>query len=225
MSHGKSSFWVYTWNNPNLSPDSHNDSFSSLGCTFHVFQREKGEEGTEHFQGYVELSSARGLTAIKAVNPQIHWERRRGTQAQAIDYCSKEESRVEGPWRFGEPRRQNNTGMSAGFPDAIKEGKRMRQLFDEYPDDMRKYPRYAESLRQVFPPSQRDSAPDVILLIGPPGAGKTRYVRDLNSTEELYVKPCDRDFWMNGYDLHPAVLLDDFAGASKIGRASCRERV
>ena len=87
-------------------------------------------------------------------------------------------------------------------------------LFRSHPDDMRKYPRYFDAVRSVFPPPARDSAPSVILLYGEPGAGKTRFVRMQEEVADLYVKPCDRDFWMNGYDLHPAVLLDDFMGAA-----------
>ena len=220
-------YFVFTWNNPNLGPDEFHASFAGTGCGFLVFAREKGTNGTEHYQGYVEFSRNKGVRQLKSINSQIHWENREGTQAQAIAYCEKhcsncyrgldhhsEDVCLGGPWRYGEPVALSNTGMSVDFPNAVKEGKRMRELFELYPDDMRKYPRYAENLRQVFPPPQPDSAPAVTLLIGEPGVGKTRYVHERETPNELFVKPCDRDFWMNGYDLHPAVLLDDFAGAS-----------
>lgn len=213
MTNARSAFWCYTWNNPNVDPDVHHESLRSLGCTFHIFQRERGENGTEHFQGYLECRSARTMASLKLANPQIHWEKRMGTQAQAIDYCKKDDSRVEGPWEYGKPRNYVQTGCSPDFVPAVRAGKRTRELIEEFPDEMRKYPRFKDLLREVFPPPVRDSAPSVVLLIGEPGTGKTKMVRDLEGLD-LYVKPCDRDFWMNGYDLHPAVLLDDFAGAS-----------
>ena len=214
VTNARSNYWVFTWNNPNLDPDEFNATFDSVGRTFLIFQRERGENGTEHYQGYLELQGCRGFNSVKAINPQIHWEVRRGTQAQAIEYARKDDTRVEGPWQYGTPKRLTNTGCSPDFLAAVKEGKRVRALHDEYPDEMRKYPRYYESLREVYPPPVRDSAPEVTLLIGEPGAGKTRWVREREEAADLYVKPCDRDFWMNGYDGHPAVLLDDFAGAA-----------
>ncbi len=207
-------YFVFTWNNPNLDPDDFHASFAGTGDSFLIFQREKGENGTEHYQGYVEFSRNKGISQLKSLNSQIHWENRRGTQAQAIDYSGKEDTRVDGPWQYGEPKKLNNTGVSPDFLVTVKQAKRLRDVYDSHPDDMRKYPRFAETVRSLYPPPPEDKAPEVILLIGPPGTGKTRYVRSREEREDLYVKPCDRDFWMNGYDGHPAVLLDDFAGAS-----------
>lgn len=182
---------------------------------YHVWQLERGENGTEHFQGYIELRGARVLSSLRPyLDGRAHWEPRRGSQAQAIEYCTKADTRVEGPWTEGTPVRLNNTGCSPDFLAAVKEGKRVRELHDAFPNEMRKYPRYHESLREVYPPPIREEAPEVILMIGPPGCGKTRAVREREDAADLYVKPCDRDFWMNGYDGHPAVLLDDFAGAA-----------
>lgn len=222
-------YFVFTWNNPNVEPDElwrlARDAFGS----YLVLQRELSASGTEHFQGYLEFNKNRGIRQLKELLSQAHWQNRKGTQAQAILYCKKhcsacyadpttdahsEDSRLDGPWEFGEPVALNNTGVSAGFAPAVKSGKRLRDLYDSYPNDMRKYPRYAEALRALFPPPARDSAPEVWLLYGPPGTGKTRSVRGLFEADELYIKPCDRDFWMNGYDQHPNVLLDDFMGAS-----------
>lgn len=211
---GNGKYFVYTWNNPNVDHEVHHESLRVLNPTFHIFQKEIGEEGTPHFQGYIELARPKGLTQLKAANAQIHWERRAGNQAQAIAYSSKEESRAEGPWTFGEARKLNNTGVSPDFFPAITAGKRQRQLWESHPEDMRKYPRMYEQVRSLYPPPVRDTAPEVVLLIGEPGLGKTRFVRERENMDDLYVKPCDRDFWMNGFDGHKAVLLDDFMGAA-----------
>lgn len=74
-------------------------SFVSYG----VYQREKGAEGTEHFQGYAELSSQQRLSALKKWLPTAHFEKRKGTAQQARDYCMKrDETYMEGPWEHGE---------------------------------------------------------------------------------------------------------------------------
>lgn len=87
--------WVFTWNNPVGDiewPDCVN---------YAVHQLEMGENGTYHFQGYVEFKTNKRLTGCAKILRNAHWERRRGTQAQAREYCMKEESRIAGPWEYG----------------------------------------------------------------------------------------------------------------------------
>lgn len=50
------------------------------------------ETGRAHLQGYVEFHRAFSLTSVKDAFgwPTAHFEPRRGTQEQAIDYCKKE---------------------------------------------------------------------------------------------------------------------------------------
>ncbi len=75
--------------------------------TYLVLQEETGENGTVHLQGYVELADRKRLTWLRRhLSARAHWERRRGTQLQAIAYCQKAESRVEGGLAgdWGEPR-------------------------------------------------------------------------------------------------------------------------
>ncbi len=223
---GSGRYFVYTWNNPNISSEEHHESLRCMGVAFHTFQLERSKSGTPHFQGYIEFVRNVGFIQLKTANSQVHWERRAGTQAQATRYCNKhctncyegkeehsEDVRLEGPWTFGTATNAVTKGMSAGFLDAIKEGKRMRELLSDYPDDIRKYPRYYDAVRQVYGPPERETPPEIHLVIGPPGSGKTRWVRSIQPVSEMYIKPIDKDFWMDGYDGHKHVLIDDFQGA------------
>lgn len=69
---------------------------------FVVWQREKGAEGTEHLQGYIELHAPIRLSAMVEWLRGAHFEPRRGTRDQARDYCMKEDSRLAGPWERGD---------------------------------------------------------------------------------------------------------------------------
>lgn len=62
--------------------------------------------GHTHIQGYVYFEHARTMASTKAAifawcGIQAHLSKARGTPAQNKAYCTKTESRVEGPWEMG----------------------------------------------------------------------------------------------------------------------------
>lgn len=84
--------WVFTINNP--TPEDHPKTWNLEKVKLLAFQLEKGENGTLHWQGYIQLTQAVRLTGVKRTyNGRAHWERRRGTHQQAILYATKEDTR------------------------------------------------------------------------------------------------------------------------------------
>lgn len=66
---------------------------------------------------------------------------------------------------------------------------------------------YAENVRKHQVKGD-NSAPEVIYIYGPPGSGKTRYVRE--HEPDLYDVPADDGYkWKDGYSLDAAVLFDN----------------
>ena len=117
-----------------------------------VAQREKGANGTVHFQGYAELNARKTLGALKLWLPTAHIETRRGTDVQARDYCMKTDSRDEGddagPWEHGafnqaEPGKRNDL---ADARDSIMGGATKREIYMEYPSVAARHPRYVDTL-------------------------------------------------------------------------------
>lgn len=206
--------FVFTINNPTITPDQLWETLNTK-AKYLIFQLEKGENGTPHFQGYCELSRKSRFTTIKALLPQAHIEPRRGTQAQAKEYASKEDTRVEGPFEFGtftpaEPGKRNDV---IAFRDAILSGKRKRELLEEFPADLQRYPKFVEFCRSTIVQQPRTSL-RVILLWGEPGLGKSRMA--FESTDDLYTVPIGKDLWFDGYDGQTSLLLDDFSGEMKL---------
>jgi len=60
--------------------------------------------GKEHVQGYLETPQKRSIPSLKKIlnDVTVHVEVRRGSRDAARDYCRKEESRLWGPYEFGE---------------------------------------------------------------------------------------------------------------------------
>lgn len=136
--------WIFTNNNPE-EPDSWKDDSR---IRYVIFQLERSESNTYHWQGYVEFNTTMRLSGCKTILPKAHWEPRRGTPDQAADYASKESTRIAGPWTKGERVTQGKRVDISEFRDAIIAGASNMDLFKEHPNEMAKFPRFADNLRR-----------------------------------------------------------------------------
>jgi len=211
MPRGAAKNWCWTLNNPT---DHEKNYLTALGSElpepllYLVFGRETGEGGTPHLQGYLSLSQRKGLAWVKnTIGDRIHAEVQRGTNQQASDYCKKDGDFDE----YGElPQGQGKRSDLIDCVAAIKQGKNMRELADEFPSVVLRYGSGVLRLRQFSRPS-RTSPPEIKVFWGPTGTGKTRRVWEFADHEKLWVHPGNQ--WFDGYDQHPAVLFDDFEGS------------
>lgn len=207
----------WTWNNPEKTPEEALEALRSMpACTYVVFQKEQGENETVHYQGYSEFSKAIRWSAFRtALGVQPHCEVRRGTPVQADRYCRKEETRIDGPWSHGVIK---SGGMGTRqdliqFKDAIKSGKRMRELIDDFPAMVSKYTKFVSTVRGCTKKDWQIPARSVTLLIGPTNTGKTTWVHE--KEPDLWKAMIGVGAqWFDNYDLNEAVLFDDFSGAA-----------
>lgn len=208
----QSKHWVFTINNPTETDNEALERFKTWPkLAYIVFQREKAS--TEHFQGYVIFAKPIRITGARKLDARAHWEIKRGTTQQARDYCTKDDSRVSGPYEFGEaPNAQGTrTDLNAAI-DVLRDGG-ILAVREQHPAT---YVKYSKGLHNLLLGSlkRRDTEREVTLLYGKPGTGKTRYFYE--KEPDGLCLPCDQGFWFDGYEGQPAVLLDDFAGrASK----------
>lgn len=105
---------IFTLNNPSLEQDdAYKAIFEDLSIfSFLIFQREVGNEGTIHLQGYFEMNVRRRFETmhrkLKRVLPDdVFWlKMAKGDANSNIAYCGKEESRLPGhtTQQFGNPK-------------------------------------------------------------------------------------------------------------------------
>lgn len=88
-----------------------------------TWQHEK--KAHDHLQGFIQMKERSTLKTMKKLIPGAHLELCKGSLEDNISYCSKDESRVAGPWTYGEP---------------LKRGSNKRKVMDRYnedPDEMK----------------------------------------------------------------------------------------
>ena len=83
--------------------------------SYGVFQLERGgKTGYKHYQLYIENKNKIRFSTLKKLIPYAHIEDRTGTKKQAFDYCTKEKTRLHGPFEFGTRPDFNDNGTQSG---------------------------------------------------------------------------------------------------------------
>lgn len=99
----RSRVWFFTYNigtNP-ITCDDVSHCLDTLDARTYVFQLERGSDGDNlHYQGAVQFKNQVSFSTLKQHHGSIHWERC-ANYDKAKRYCTKEETRVSGPWSKG----------------------------------------------------------------------------------------------------------------------------
>ena len=206
MANSRRRDWCFTINNPK-GPVTFEDSMTYL-----VYQMEKGDSGTVHYQGFVQFKCPRTFSGVKKLlgqNP--HLEFRKGTPQEAATYCKKSDGQIQGPFEFGKLSTPGTRTDLIHFRDAIRDGKRKRHLVEDMPACMQKYERFYLTVDYLTRP--RSGHREVVLFYGPTGLGKSLTVHRAWENLDYWTMPLTNGtLWFDGYDGQERALLDDFAG-------------
>lgn len=186
-----------------------------------IWQKERcPTTNREHWQGYIEFTKTCRISHVKKVlgDNSAHCEPRRGTREEAREYCRKEESRMEGPFEYGDfgeggqGKRSDLRAQALIIKDIQRENPKtaMQVIADRHPEFILKYARGVQTLLQNLPQAKRTEETKCLLVVGPPGTGKSTYVR--NNYPEAFWKQSGTRQWWDGYGGEEVVVLDEFKG-------------
>lgn len=225
--HSSHKNWCVTLNNPAIViegfPPSVYNHIEAAKCVFQVpdvqysvFQIERGATGTVHAQAYVQFKASVTLVQARVIlDPRCHLEVRKGTHAQARDYCTKAGTRCEGsePQHYGVERdnQGNRTDLDAikAFIDA---GATELEVWNEHFASSVRHHKAFTVYRSLRTP-QRSQHTFATVLWGPSGSGKSlRAFTDGGPNAFWVAKPnSSRAFW-DGYSGQEVVVIDEFYG-------------
>ena len=200
--------WAFTLNNPTDQSESKLRSLAEQ-VQYIIWGKEIAPgTGTPHLQGYLELTSKktiRGLKKLIGVST-VHLEIAKGSLEQNQTYCKK-----DGQWKeFGSPMKQGSRSDLDSIKDEIKAGATEAEVAEKYFSRWVVYRRSFSAYRELQL-GKRDWKTIVVLLVGPTGVGKTRFVFDQCMDRDIYVWGGDR--WFDGYCGQEIALIDDFEGS------------
>lgn len=174
--------------------------------------------GRKHLQCYVYYKNKISFKELTNTLPGVHVEFARGSSADNRNYCSKDGDFVE----YGTCPQQGFRSDISAFRDAIYSGASEEKLIDEYPDMMAKYDRFYQRCRNILlkKEAKKMIQPEVVVLVGEPGIGKTRHIYDTEDIDNIYkVEVGDGSansiFWDN-YNGEQVILIDDFHNNFKL---------
>jgi len=209
----QSQYWMCTINNPT------SDDIPACweGVTYAVWQAEKGAEGTEHLQVYVIFDKKKRMTALKKINARAHWDPRYGTHQQAKEYCTKEDTRMRGPWEVGEEpadKEQGKRNDLLSLKRKLDEGKTESEIASD-PETFPVWARYHKVVARyrMLTGKQRDWPTFTQVIWGRPGLGKTRLARDMAGPAAYWLpRPAGQTAWFDGYIGQDIIVIDEFYG-------------
>lgn len=173
---------------------------------FSNFQFEKcPDTGRLHLQAFVIYRNIVSIKGIKEdFGSDIHAEACKGSIQQNIDYTSKDESRVFGPFQWGEiPKNGNKKDETSRRIIELAKSGDVATIQDEYPGQYLRYKRTIQEIAREEAHCMERFKPRGIWLFGPAGSGKTTYVAKQNA----YFKGPNK--WFDGYAGERIILLDD----------------
>jgi len=211
--------FFFTWNNPLQKPDVFHVIMQCVpDIRYFIFQLEKGENGTPHYQGYMQFQKPKRTMTLqkwlqkKGIFMALKWcTDTNDSVERCIAYCSKEETRVSGPWVHGEPVMGpgERVSMKRVAQDLIEGKTTTKRICIEQPGMYVLYHRGFVALEKSIEISPWIRKVRNSLYIGPTNVGKT--YKALSENQEAFKKPPNK--WFDYYQGQETVVWDDFAGA------------
>lgn len=179
-----------------------------------VWQLEVGDENTPHIQGYVEFARTRRLAFVRShVSDEAHWEMRKGTREECVEYCTKEDSAVAGPWYHGKLDIEQGTRTDINDAVELLQEKGITACIEAFPVV---YVKFHRGLQALWTASLRnrtgtlEDKPIVYWLHGRTGTGKTRRAYAEDPSSVYFKDPMTK--WWDGYTQQNVVVVDDYVG-------------
>lgn len=179
---------------------------------FLIYQHEEGDEGTPHIQAYVYKKDKLTFGAVKSYCERGHIEVARGSVQSNIDYCSKNEGRLDGPYEWGQRPSQGKRTDLQNITVMLRSGKTVEEVLLSEDCKFVRVEQYVNRIDNLLGDRRLpERPPEVNIFWGASGSGKTRRVYGTFASEQIFSAEFNAGVkWFDGYTRQPCILLDDW---------------
>lgn len=149
-----------------------------------------------------------------------HIEVCRGSQAKNITYCTKADTRIDGPWTAGIKARSGDGTLKVLTEWMMEERTvpvKMAEIVQFDPVMFVKHHSGLSRLRQELIPA-RTIPPIVKIFYGPTGTGKSMCARAMHPDYYVVDWPDKGVWWWQNYQQQDTVIMDEFRHQIKFDR-------
>jgi len=191
------------------------------GCRYVEFQVERcATTQRVHVQGWMYVKTLIRVNEIIKHLFKSHVEICLGSFDQNKVYCTKNSTRVAGPWSIGEMPKQGKRNDIIAAAAILRDGGSLRTVAESHPTVYLKYASNLAKMKFIFDTAKRQEFRHVTttVIFGPTSTGKSRFVIDKYGPENVYkLDSQSKSVWFDGYDGEDVLLIDDFYGWIKHG--------
>ncbi len=183
---------------------------------YSCFQIEKGGNcETTHIQGFITFKNPMTWSTFKNYFPCAHFNKCISSNTDCKQYCSKQDTRIEGPFEDGEFTEERARSDCKEFYQAVVSGVDKFQLAEINPRLFMQQYRNIDTMRYEYLSSEfakKDREVEVTYIYGPPETGKSRYVYNKYGYSKLYSVDDYRRGPFDDYCGEDVILFDEFKG-------------
>ena len=190
--------------------DEHLGMVEQMECTKHLCGKEVAPTtGTPHLQGRITFKNTRRKSGlVKQYGKQFSWTIARSEDSR---YEAKEGNVIiDVDYREQGKRSDLNSAV-----EAVMEKKTLKQVAMDHPATFVRYGKGLMHLRSLLI-EERAEEPQVVVLYGETGSGKSRQAREMLSEDKWTWYP-QMGQWFDGYDGQKEVLFEEFRGQIPLG--------
>lgn len=204
----KSINWKITMNNPGNTLLGFKDTMKWL-----VYQLEKGhEEETLHIQGAVGYKNQVRRQTVAKDFPNCWLEPIYGDPTSYINYCQKEDTRVSGPYIYGNLQEKKGKGARTDIKTYTEKLKELglTKFSEEYPEAILKFGNKINMLDNIFQGNKKKIIPFVVWICGGSGSYKSRLYNHWFHQQQATIVKDGCTTWFDKYNYQDCVVFDDF---------------
>lgn len=189
---------------------------------YSCFQIEKGGNcATEHIQGFITLKNPMTWSTFKNFFPCSHFNKCISSNKDCRKYCSKEDTRVDGPFEDGEFAEERCRTDIKQFLDMVKLGIDEEEIQTLFPNlYLREFNKIEKirnkSIFNEFKTKYRKV--EVVYIYGPPRCGKTRYINNLYGYGNFYSVTTYNKGPFDNYNGEKIIVFDEYESQFNISQ-------